>query len=204
MLDVLGLKQTEKDAITESFAALKQNFNCTLDNEELGNFDNKTTNLGLLSEFQMKSIKNVFKIRNEDSKTYILSIYLTEIHFDLVSQVFMYGIAFLGIHLTNCVIQPMTILDKLSVFRKKKGEILKQNGSKNKYLLINTGKPSQKTVLPQPFLNELFKMNKIYIEIYDNMFVCSFQEAITTDDTLQLAAFISKIDRIFSKTGTGS
>ena len=116
MLDVLGLDQKDKDAIAECYEAIKNKYDCVIDNDLKDGLANRMTELALLENYHTVSIKNVFKIKDNDREFYILSIYLTEVDLKIDFKVLMFGIIILKNHYKTTLIEPETTWDRLLNF----------------------------------------------------------------------------------------
>jgi hypothetical protein len=199
MLDVLGLAQKDKDAISKSLEALSKKYDCVIDNDMLETFANRINGLNLLDDYHTVSIKNVFKISNNGNEFYILSIYLAEVDLKVDFTSLMFGALLLKKNHDRVLIKPENTWDRLmNIFGIGKSKIMELHGKKNKYRISFTGKNSSAHQLPQVFLDELSGMKKIYGEFNEKIFISTFNKSITVDDTLSIADFLSKIAPVLS------
>ena len=199
MLDVLGLAQKDKEAISESLEALSRKYDCVLANDLLETFANRISDLTLFEEYHTVSLKNVFKIQHNGNEFYILSIYLTEVDLKVDFTSLMFGALLLKNNFERILIKPENTWDRLlKLFGSGKSKMIELQGKSNKYRITFAGKNTSAHQLPQAFLDELSGMRKVFAEFHEKNFIAAFNKSITVEDALSLADFLSKIAPVLS------
>jgi len=194
MLNVLGLEQSDKDAIRDSFEKLFQKYPCEYHNELTESFINKIVDLQLLNDYSTVSIKNIVKVNSNTSAFYMVSIYLANYANRIKPRTLMYGLAFMKQDMKNILIRPETLWDKITdIFSRQDIDFEEHKGFSNKYCLFAKDKEFVKQNLTQQFLDEVYKMDKLYFEFSDKIALSTYNKPITTADTLKLAEFMGKI-----------
>jgi hypothetical protein len=194
MINVLGLSEENKVVIKESYEKLSQKYHCTLENDLVEAYNNKLSSTRLLEDYSTIGIKNVFKIQLEKDVFYILSIYLANYSEKIAPRVLIFGLSYPKTETGNLFIRPETLLDKIGdIFNRKDIDFEEHKGFSNKYCLFADDKALVKQTLSKEFLNEVYKLDKIHIEVYNKMLLATFNKKITTEDTMALAGFMEKM-----------
>ena len=112
----------------------------------------------------------------------------------------MFAMANLSKDMKNILIRPETLLDKIwDIFSRTDIDFEEHKGFSNKYCLFSKDKAFVKQNLSPKFLEEVYRMNKLYLEFYDNMVIGTFNKKIIAEDTMNLAAFMEKIVPLFGQ-----
>jgi hypothetical protein len=197
MINVLGLEQEDKDVINESFNLLSKKYNCVIDNDLVEAFTNKLSETQLLNTYSTITIKNVFKISLAKGSFYIISIYLASFKDRIEPRVMIYGLSMLDKDMGTVLIRPENLLDKIGgIFNKKENDFIEHKGFRNKYCLFAKDKTALKENLNAAFFDEVYKMDKLYLEFYDKMLLTGFNKKSKTEDVMLLAGFMEQLKGI--------
>jgi len=199
MINVLGLVDHDKQVINESFKALSEKYECTLENDQIDMFTNKIYSLKLLKMFTTTSIKNIFEIHLKGRSFYIISIYLANFRERLEPRVHIYGFMTLKKDMGDIHIRPETIWDKIGdIFNKRDIDIPEHKGFSDKYCLFAKDRDFAKSNLPVPFLEEVYQLKKLHMTFEESIMLATFNNKIQVNETMELAGFMERISQFFA------
>jgi hypothetical protein len=202
MLNLLALEPKQKENVIALHELLWRQFNAEICNDDIEIFNERLASFELVKEFNVFSIKNIFKIRAAGADHYVLTVYAADvasgsnkIHIHAKCIAFVY--TELQKQAGHILIRPERLSDKIvDLFTKRDLDFDSHPEFSRKYYLTTSNKSLTNRMLSYEFLDRIDHFKKIFLEIDDNRLLITYKIETPSDKIIPLIEFVSLADSL--------